>query len=443
MVYIALILVSLSGMAIYDGRKLRRSGLILYSVLGLMTAVVAGLRFRLGMDTVFDELMLREYALLSEPNMTEIYSRFSPIYLALVRLLGLISPAVWPVQLVISLWTAVSVFCFGYLFRREIGGRLFLYALLYLILWYVPLNFESARQSMAVGFFLFAWYNLRRGQYLIFILLCCAAALCHRFACVILLFAVCEAPWFVRMVSRRHSMMIAVAVAVAAGFAVRYFIVDVLPEISPESPYISLFAKSYSHYLLSVSLNWRGVAGIIIVTILYPVLAEILMRRANVGVQAAVLVVCVGIGLNLMLRVYYFLSLICVLEIVRCVDCRRSMMRGYMWVISFLPLFFVSLYRYTGRQVWIDGSVHREYEYYWPYTSVINPERNICRELTCVRKFHNDNYEVVILLSPSAGDATGLSEEERYWIDRMLEEHPSTDVDGQDDEYFREMMNAR
>ncbi|MDE6295236.1 MAG: EpsG family protein [Muribaculaceae bacterium] len=444
MVYVALISVSLAGMAIYDGRSERRSGLILYGVLCLMTALVAGLRFRLGMDTVFDEVMLREDAFSSESKLMQLNSRFSPVYLVIVRIVRMFSQSMWPVQTVISLWTGVSVFLFGYLNRREIGGRLFLYALLYLLLLYIPLNFESSRQGMAIGFFLFAWYNLRRGRYRVFIALCICASLCHRFAIVTLLFAICEAPWYVRMVSGRVSMAIAVAVATVTGFAVRYFIVDVLPGIVADYPYLSLFADSYSDYLQTINLNWRGVAGVVIVTIIYPVLAELLLRRVNVAVQTAVLVVCVGIGLNLMLRVYFFLGLICLLEVVRCVAFRRSMMTVYMWVLSFLPLVFVSIYRYSGRQVWADGSLHRDYEYYWPYTSVLNPERDICRELTCAGKFHYDNYHVVFLLGSSPDTGERLSDEEEYWIGVMKEKHPSAGEDEDAVEYYiREAMIVR
>lgn len=438
MVYLILVILGCVGIAVFDGRRLSRTGLLCYWLLGLLSVLVAGLRYRVGMDTVFDEYLVRSSVL--DPGLfaDDIRERFSPVYMMLVKLSGHYTDAMWPVQMIMSAWLGLAVFCFGYFNRKAMGGRLFLYATLYLAVWFIRLNFESAREGMAVGFFLFAWHQLRQGRYWWYILLSLCASVCHRFGCVTLLFWVSETGWFKTLYCGREMKFgvrnaVAVFLTLAVGIAVRYLLLTVIPGMDLAAPYDKFFRN------VSVEvLNWRGMAGVAVITIVYPIAAMLLLRRANAAVMMSVLIMTAGLGIQAILRIFYYLCFFCIVEVVKCVAERRNIMPGYIWVLCFVPLVAVLGYNYSKSQEWPDGEQHREYEIYQPYEWVLTGDRDIGRELYCISKFDVLNYHAVLLMSEGFATTGKLTPEEEEWLVRMYER---TRVDGNDfsevEEYMR------
>lgn len=435
MPYLILLILSVAGIAVYDGRRERRSGLALYILIGVMSALIAGLRYRLGVDTVMDEYMMRLEDVYHENVDGGGIKYYYPVYIGLVRLMRCFTYSIWPVQVVINLWIAFCVFYFGYRMRHEMGGRLFLYVTLYLILWYIRLNFGIYRQGMSLGFFLLGWLKLRDRRYWWYIFFCLCATVCHRFGIVTFLFAFIESSWFKRLVSQRKSLIIMLVVAFLSGFALRYLITDVLVRIDFGVPRINNDILSYADFIVK---NQRGLAGVIkmlTLTVVYPILAMILLRRVNVWVMSAVIIMTAGIWLNPMDRLYIYFALICIVEVVRCVAERRRMMKAWAWVLCFVPMLLMVCSNYVSAQRWPDGRDHRAYEYYWPYTSVLNPERNIAREIYSIRRFSCDHYISVVILSENVDRGEELTQEEREWIERLYHENRS---DGEDRECIEE-----
>ncbi len=439
MVYLILLISGCAGIAVFDGRRLSRAGITCYWLLGLFSVVIAGLRYRVGMDTVFDEYLVRSEVL--DPGLfaDDISHRFSPVYMLLVRLFSHFTTAIWPVQMVMAAWLGLAVFCFGYFNRKAMGGRLFLYATLYLAVWYIRLNFESAREGMAVGFFLFAWHQLRRGRYWWYIVLCLCASVCHRFGCVTFLFWVAETDGFKRFYCGRNmkfgvTNLAVVIVTLAVGLCVRYMLLTVIPGLELGAPYDKFFRN------VSVEvLNWRGMLGVAVMTIVYPIAAMVLLRRANAVVMMSVMIMTAGLGIQAILRIFYYLCFFCIVEVVRCVAERRKIMPAYMWVMCFLPLIAVLGYNYSKSQEWPDGEQHREYEIYVPYESVVWGKRDIGREMYCISKFDVLNYHAVILMSNRFEKTGDLTPEEEQWLMRMYER---TRVEGNEFNEVEQYMNT-
>ncbi|MDE5773180.1 MAG: EpsG family protein [Muribaculaceae bacterium] len=425
MPYLILLILSVTGIAVYDGRRERRSGMVLYILIGVLSALIAGLRYRLGVDTVMDEYMMRLEDVYHDNVDVGGIKYYYPVYIGLVRLMRCFTYSIWPVQLVINLWIGFYVFYFGYRMRHEMGGRLFLYVTLYLILWYIRLNFGVYRQGMSLGFFVLGWLKLRERRYWWYIFFCLCATVCHRFGAVTILFALIESARFKRLVSHRKSLIIILVSAFLTGMALRYMITDVLVHIDFGWQRINNDIAAYADFIIK---NQRGLPGVIkmlILTVVYPALAMILLRRVNVWVMAAVIIMTAGIWLNPMDRLYIYFALICIVEVVRCVAERRRVMKAWMWVICFVPMMVMVCSNYVSVQRWPDGRDHRAYEYYWPYTSVLNPERNIAREIYSIRRFSCDHYISVVILSDKVDRGEELTDEERDWIERLYIENRS------------------
>lgn len=387
MAYILLLISTLVGIAVYDGSRHtlpgRRTAFI---VLCLLYSLVAGLRFRTGVDTVTYEFL---YCCLN-PKYLTLESFLSvecePGFKVLAVIFGLVSRSPWPLFLTLALWINISVFLFAWRQREAVGQRIFLFIALYLLMAYIPMNFEIIRQAAAVSFLLWAFPSLKSRRYLSYYLWIAGAIFFHISAVVLIALPLLDAEGVRRPLSSLKFLLPASLLLLAASWMFdRYVLIWIagqswLPDV--------VRVKSRDYILLYQhigGLNLNGMLGMIVKTAVYPAAALWLTRRDSFRLEHALvavglLLVFSGVCFRPLMRfVYYFLPFFIVV-MARGVSELRRRYSAWLVTAAFLPLIFLILYGYCGRHVWFDGKMHSSYEVYWPYRNVITGEKDYLRD---------------------------------------------------------------
>lgn len=387
MVYILLVIFTLAGMAVYDGRRHSRPGCrAAFIALCLFYSLVAGLRFRTGIDTVTYEFL---YCCLN-PGYLTLESFFSmnyePGFKLLAVFFGLFSRSPWPLFLTLALWINISVFLFAWRQREAVGRRIFLFIALYLLLAYIPLNFEIIRQAAAVSFLLWAFPSLQSRRYLSYYLWISGAVFFHYSAVVLIALPLLD----IEGVRRRLCTLKFIVPASLFMCAVSWLLDRYAFTWLSQQSWLPDFVRVKFHgYILLYQrigvLNLNGMLGMIVKTAVYPAAALWLIRRDSFRLEHSMVVVGLLVAFSgicfqpLMRYVYYFLPFFIAVMTRGVAEVRR---RYPAWLVTaaFLPLIFLTLYGYCGRHVWFDGKEHSSYEVYWPYRNVLTGEKDYIRD---------------------------------------------------------------
>ena len=417
-IYLTLLIMTLLGVMFFDARPqrfgaLRRrgcgscAGTIFYWLTGLIFFIVAGLRFRLGVDTIIFEIKLAPDELLPQNlNFRE------PGVLMLRRLTYIFGNSILFYQLVIAFWINLSVFAFGWRYRERLGYRLFLFIALYLVLAYMPLNFETARQGAAIGFLLWAWPLFEKRKWIGFTLLTACGALFHYASLIMILLPLCTISPLKYLYSSRRNILITAVCCIIAGYLLNWFLFVWLPPKNLLGVALSEKLDNHAGYTaLMKALNWKGIAGYLIRTALYPAMALLLMRRRDTGALTGIYFALSGLGSHFIGRFYWPFCFFCFAATVEAVAMYRNRLPLWLWLLVFAPLAALTIRQYTGQQTWRDGSRHRTYELYGPYNTWFNPQRDTVRENAAfdLYPFHEEELGKKALDSmtpPNAGTVT-------------------------------------
>lgn len=389
-------------MAVYDGSRHslpgRRTAFI---VLCLLYSLVAGLRFRTGVDTVTYEFLYR----CLNPKYLTLESFLSvecePGFKVLAVIFGLVSRSPWPLFLTLALWINISVFLFAWRQRETVGQRIFLFIALYLLLAYIPMNFEIIRQSAAVACLLWAFPSLRSRRYLSYYLWIAGAIFFHMSAVVLMALPLLDTEGARRCLSSMKFLLPVSLLLLAASWLFDKYALMWMSEQAWLPDAVRVKSRDYILlYQRTGALNLNGMLGMIVKTAVYPGAALWLTRRYSSGsnsvigdslrhdlfgleramVSVGLLVVFSGVCFRPLMRfVYYFLPFFIAVMSLGVSELRR---RYSAWLVTaaFLPLILLTLYGYCGRHEWFDGKLHSSYEVYWPYRNVITGEKDYVRD---------------------------------------------------------------
>lgn len=382
MPYVILAILTIAGMWLWDGRQDRpgrRSAEMCYWILCVLYAAVAGLRYRIGVDTVQYEMELSVVPPVSEFNPATFAMRYEPGIIILTGITRMFTPWIWPVQLICALWVNTAVFIFG----KRMTERWFLFAGLYLLCAWLNMNFEVMREGVAIGFFLLAWPYFKRGEWWRYYLMIVGGILFHYSAVVLLLLPLFRMPYLRKIYESPRVSSSLMVVALLLGVFIPWggifewlsgltFLPDSIAEI---------FKKYHTDYfVLRHGLNLWGITGYLVKFVLYPLSAVLLLRRRSLPVFAGLLLLLLGIQIEPVRRLSnYFLPFLLAVT-VNMVEAKRSKMSLGCWILAFVPLIFFTLRGYDGRRVLSTGKEVGSYVVYCPYSSWIERGLDIDRE---------------------------------------------------------------
>lgn len=393
MIYLFPLILILIGVFNFDYRKLSHGKLLLWCIICISLIVIAGLRYRIGVDTIqymnyFDRI--NDLNNLGPIDFQK--TRYAPGFVIFASLCKSLTDEIFLMQIIVATFLNISVFLF---FWRN-TSHCFFAALLYLFFLYFALNMEVMRESIAVGFFLLAWPYLKVGRLIPYYILVLIATLFHISAVVLLILPLIFLPGIRGLFTFGMRTWYIGGVVLLFGFTLRYFLFDFVQMISINEKMTELANKYAQNDLGGLkTLNIFGIINTIFVYVTYPCLALAFLRKQERSSEyrgervlfkeeilcvlsiyislLSVSVIIIGRFNNYFMFFSYLLVADWIFSDIK-FSHKLVRLRFGNWTIIFLPLFLFSIYSYYFSNINRDGSL-KTYMKYFPYASVF--DRNL------------------------------------------------------------------
>lgn len=362
------------------GNRSSAAGIWLW-IMFLMLTLTAGLRHRLGVDSVVYENMYAGWPGISTLSTFDWdSSRFQPLFIVLVSLpRSLSSDFLW-----MQILEAVAVNAAVVLTVSRISRRPFLLLLFYVVFLYLQLNFEVLREGVAVALFLIAWLLWRKGETVSYLALTAVAGLLHPMAFALLLLPVIRLQSLKPLFTPGLPALAALVAVFGCGFLVAP-LTEWIAGLPADIPWISERAAAYvaEGGPLRSTLNPYGYLGLGFIYVAVPYLAlHRIWRHPScregdgltlvVTAMTGIMVCALSLGAPVMRRYFDFLGIFMLAAVAQAAMTRlRDAIVGLLWL---------ALRLYTLTSPLPAGAGLRTYRIYWPYTSRLNPESDPARE---------------------------------------------------------------
>lgn len=397
MIYLILIVLILCLIYHYDYQKHSYGRREWYWGLCGFLIILAGLRYRLGIDTV-----AYEYSYDTMPDLFQFFgdydfsqNRYGIAYLFVCAICRSITHSFVLLQFVEAAFVNIAFF---YFFKRY-TKNIFFAILLYFIAEYFNYSYEVLREGFAVGIFLLSWKYFLNNKWLKYLLCCIIAILFHPSALVMLLVPFTQLPLINRLF-RLNKIFLISALCVAVVFAVIsviFFDLIQLISLSQVEDYANSYANS--KYGEEKQLNIIGLTSFAIKSIFYPMAAAFLLSRdksfAGNSIQkkdflklqsGATLNIYFAIGSLFIMILYRFAGYFLPFIVLLISDSLFIPIRYYtrkirlsfsIWMIAISPFLVIYAYSYMAQDG--ESGVRNLYRYF-PYESVLDPTKNPNRE---------------------------------------------------------------
>ncbi len=398
MTYLFIILLLCLLMYHFDYQGHTRGRLESYILMLIVFICVAGLRYRIGVDTT---RYMQQYPAL--PDLIDYWSydfdqtRYGRGYLLLNAVARSISDNFVVMQFLLATFLNCVLFRFFYLNT----GKIFFALFLYFILQYFNYNFEILRESCAISVFLFGWkyfYTNKLGKYY---LICTLAVLFHPSALITFLLPLIKIPGFRKIFTINILTPLIIVSVLLAGIIISKIFFDWIRalEIASMDNYANIYENS--HYAEDRDLNIYGLLTFFIKIFVYPLCCAWLITNNkvvtfihydNIQYKASLigLFLCfVYIStLSLSLQILYrFTNYLAPFFILLFSDMIFHKIRFYhkrirlsygLWMALMSPFLFLNIY---GSFSPVGDSNTSKIHRYYPYASVISKETSRQREL--------------------------------------------------------------
>lgn len=366
----------------------------------LIFILTAGLRYRLGTDTITYEREYSDFPTLSGFTTFNFETtRYGRGYL----FLNAIARSISDNFVVMQILHATLINCIIFWFFYKNCKNIFLCALLYGIFAYFDYNFEIMRESCAICCFLVGWKYFVKGQWHKYYICATIAVLFHVSALIIWILPLCYLPIFrsIFRINRWFLITIIIVFVVSAIIAIKFFDLIRLVELAEAQSY----ADTYENSRLSESLSFNLSESIFYTFryLLYPLFAIFLIAKKHTNnnaiedkykspkyVDKLQYMVCWYIYLSiatlfihLFLRFNnYFIPFAILAGADVCfskIKIKKSIynLSFGLWSILLFSWLFFPIYSYGNKDT--QTGIIRIRRYY-PYESVLNPKKNNERE---------------------------------------------------------------
>lgn len=214
LVVIGLLLLSLG----YDNeKKYRQSGLFRFIVFIVFT-FIAGFSYEMGSDVVYSYQPWFEEKLPLISSVADDKSGWEPLFVLYGSLFKTLFDNWFLYHFSIIIFVNYAVFKFLHVFFKK---RFFLSLLFYFLLFYYDINFESLRQSMAMGVFLLSWRSFQDRNWKVYLPLCLIASGFHFSALITLVLP------FLRYLSFNGKGFLLLILLLLFGTVINYYFFDI------------------------------------------------------------------------------------------------------------------------------------------------------------------------------------------------------------------------
>lgn len=398
MIYIVIFFILLIFTYRYDYIGNKEGRLKAYYFVLFLLIMVAGFRYRLGLDTIRYERGFHWMPTLAELKWVNfIDNNFDPLYLLLSSFAKSISSEFWVMQTIQAILVNTVIFSF----IKKYTSHIFFAVLLYYVFLYLNFMCEVMRESCAVSMFLIGYKYFVKEKWLKYYLMCTAAFLFHSSA--ILLFLIPFLKWFhltELMHFNKYTVLILIVILVG-GFYIQQYLFDYLNLLAFTGRIEDRIDRYNGSSLSGQALNFNGILSSVFFYILYPFLSIVYLKRLykkkSLSIEPMVFLCFTFVLLKIPIGIFYryinyFMpfAIIVLSEIIYenklyLFKKRYVRLSGFKpWIIIFIPLITFRLFEYN-LQV---GNTHlKEYMRYYPYYSIFNSEIDKSREQ--IFKYYN------------------------------------------------------
>lgn len=278
MLYVAVLVLTLFLSSRYDFHARQRGKLGWYIILLIIFILIAGLRYRIGVDTVRYDSQYRELPTLSEfftYNLSK--TRFDPGYVFFNAIARSISDSFVAMQFL----QAIYVNCIMFWFLKKYSSKIFLAIFFYAIILYLNFMCEVMRESCAVVTFLLGFPYFVQGKWLKYYICAIISVLFHSSALITLVLPVLYIPIIRHIFSIGKRTPVILLFTFFVGVAVSTTLFRFIGE-NIEIGSIQEKALSYGKNDLSgMVLNIFGILSVILRQVALPLLSIMIVHNRN------------------------------------------------------------------------------------------------------------------------------------------------------------------
>lgn len=400
MEYLIIFLVLLFLSYLYDYKKEKRGfNISFYSILFIFI-LFAGLRYRIGGDTVMYMAYYEKLHPLNAINSADfVNSRFAPGYLLLTTIFKTLTPDFTYFQVFHSL----VINCVIFAFVRKNTRHVFFALLIFFLYLYVFLLFEQIRESFAVAIFLIAWPWFKKNIWWKWYIAAFCAIMFHISAFILFFLPLIKLPG-IRMLFRfgKHTLYVCLALFIVA-FVLQNMFFRYIELISVTESMLDR-VQTYGNIQRSDILNFNRIIGVIIQYVAYPIFAlvtinarikagqiqgneEYEFRQKSSMALMSIYISIFTIFIGIFVRYNNYFQLFAILLIsdwafTRLYLFKRFLKVGYLyWILIFMPMFVYNFY-FSYMTPVNKGETLYNYMRYYPYSSVIDQTIDSDRERT-------------------------------------------------------------
>jgi len=397
MIYFLVIIVLLIQIYIYDFHKSKRNRKLNYNIVLVSLILIAGLRYRVGLDTIRYMNTFTLVPTISNVTFVKMNESSSdPLYFLLSVLAKTISSNFVIMQFLQSIIVNCSVFYFVRKHTQYIFSAIFFYFLFL----YFNFNFEVMREAVAVSFFLISFDYLVTKRYIKYYFFVTLAFLSHSSA--IILFLV---PLFMNLrIDKNLIIYLSLAIVLIIILSSQ---LDKLMTMILYNGSIAVKLENYylaSNLLSGDSLNLNGMLRYILMYIIYPLLCFIILRKIDISFKcnyqfAILIVMIIAIFLWKITLFYRYFNYFFMFDVLLFAELSGRFNVYIKRRISFIPgtfllsVFFSLLifFQIYGLVKVPEDSGIADYHRYFPYESVITSQIDPVRE-RIIYYHHADEY---------------------------------------------------
>lgn len=397
MIYIFIVLILIFLIFHYDYQGHRKNRKHWFNIILILLILIAGLRYRLGSDTVtYSESFIDNPDLLEYWNFDFESTRFGRAYIFICAIFRTFSENFIPLQFALAIFYNVVILKFFYKNTENVFTAIFLYFITY----YLYFNMEILRETCAICVFLLGWKYFVRSDWTKYYIYVGIAILFHPSAAILLFLPLSKLKIMKPFFSLNWFSLLSLAGVYVIGIAIsiKFFDLIRLAGIATADNYVDIYENS-DFYGGGISLNIKGIIAFIMSKIAYPLFAVSIIysyRFRNSTLQEAaykealvimlfwyVYILLLSSSIVLLSRFANYFSLFYILGLSDIVFQRIKINKKYLrlsfftWALFLSPIIYLPISGYFAPSgVNQIPSIHK----YYPYSSVLDPTLDRERE---------------------------------------------------------------
>lgn len=391
MVYLFLLVLIFIGIYFYDYKKTEAFNKAYWILLCFLFIMVAGLRYRLGADTIMYMGDYKSISPITSISWKEINaSRYMPGFVVFMSIFKAFDPTFYSFQIFQALIINGVIFFFFYKNCRH----KYIAVLIYFFYLYFILSFEFLREAMAISILLLAWPFFRDGKWIWWYATSFVAILFHISASFMIFLPIICLPGIRQIFTYGKRTLIICVLVLILGFVLQANFFSFFKTLTLINS-ISERASAYKYNVLgSNTFNINGIIGYLIDYFLYPFIflsfqiknsRKMGFDRFNGIIIVSFYILFFSVSINILGRYtdYFFPFSIGVIanNVFKPIilNYKSIRLKFVTWVLILTPMLMIHIYN-SFYNPFSNSRLGSYYTRYYPYNSIFNEEKNLERE---------------------------------------------------------------